>query len=471
MLSDLWPHATLAALLDLTVIVVCVPWVLLTKREATSAVAWCLVVVFMPFVGALLYWMFGYNYMHRRVRRVGQHRARLGQTDPLRPHDGEPDVPLSLLARRARAFPAAGGNAVTLFHDTQKAYDALLDAVREARHHVHLEFFILRGDAAGRRLLGLLAQKAKEGVEVRLLYDAVGSLHLPRRALVPLAEAGGRASAYLPINPLRSRVQFNLRNHRKIVVIDGRVGFTGGMNVGDEYLGKSRYFGYWRDGFLRVEGPAVNGLQLVFRADWDFTRGELLRGEAYFPKMPAEGGSVVQVAESGPDQDVNCMREIFFMAISGARRRLWIASPYCVPDDGLRDALRLACYRGVDVRLLTLFKPDHYLSFYAGRYYNRELLETGVKVYLYTKGMMHNKLLLADDEVAVVGSANLDNRSLKLNFEAGCLLYDAALVEELAEAYLRDLDESQMLDANAVARRSLPDRIVENACRLLAPAL
>jgi cardiolipin synthase len=320
-------------------------------------------------------------------------------------------------------------------------------------------------------VLDLLTQKAKEGVEVRFLYDAMGGLHLRRKALEPLERAGGQVSVFLPLNPLRSHVQINLRNHRKIAVVDGRVAFTGGMNIGDEYLGKSARFGYWRDTVVRLEGPAARDLQRVFVEDWDFARNETVQGPDYFPDAPPAGDGVAQVAESGPDQEVNTIREIYFAAILSARDRLWIASPYCVPDAGLLDALQLARFRGVDVRLLTISRPDHFFSFYAGRYYWGELLAMNVKVYQYVKGMMHSKIVLVDDRWAMVGSANLDNRSLRLNFEAGVALHTPALVADLAAAYERDLRDAEQLDLRQFARRPTLARVVENGCRLLAPTL
>jgi cardiolipin synthase len=477
--NEYWTHVTVLGALSLLATVVVIPWVLLTKKEPTTAVAWVLVVLLMPLVGSLLFWSFGYNYLLRRVRHRRRARPLFRERHPpavsegVVPEAADPPVgeDLGRLAQRVNAFPVSQGNAVTLFYDTTPAYEALLDAVEGARHHVHLEYFIFRSDQAGHRLLDLLVRKAKEGVEVRLLVDAMGARNLGPRTLAPLRAAGGRAAAFLSINPLRSRLQVNLRNHRKIVVVDGRVAFTGGMNIGDEYLGRSERFGYWRDTVVRVEGPAAHDLQRVFCEDWDFASRETVGGPAYFPEPVPAGDAAVQVAESGPDQEVNTIREIYFAAVLSARERLWIASPYCVPDAGLLDALRLARYRGVDVRFLTLSKPDHLLSFYAGRYYWGELLDLRVKIYQYVKGMMHSKVVLVDDRWAMVGSANLDNRSLRLNFEAGCALHTPALVADLADAFRRDLADARPLEPADYARRSRVAVVFENACRLLAPTL
>jgi cardiolipin synthase A/B len=469
---EYWPHLTFLGTLNVLVLAIVIPYVLLTKKEPATAVAWVLLVLLLPLLGSLIFWAFGYNYLLKRVKHQRRQRPLFRQRQAGQHTDDQPEEPeLARLARRFQAFPVRRGNAVTLYHDTAGAYAAILTAAEEARHHLHLEFFILRSDETGQRLLDLLTRKAKEGIRVRLLYDAMGSVHLRQRTLAPLREAGGKVLAFLPINPLRSRVQINLRNHRKIVVADGQVAFTGGMNIGDEYLGRSRHFSHWRDTFLRLQGPAVADLQRIFCEDWDFAVKETLGDSDYYPPLPEAGSDVVQVAASGPDQEVNTLREVYFMAFLAARERLWVASPYTILDASLADALLMARRRGVDVRILTIARPDHFFSFYAGRSYWSDLLAMGAKVYLYTKGMMHSKLVLVDGKWASVGSANLDNRSLRLNFEAGCLLHVPALVADLEAAFLRDLEVSQPLNPDQYKRRSPLIRAGENACRLLSPIL
>jgi cardiolipin synthase len=482
LLADASEPATLATVIaaaHIALMAFVIPVVLVKKRDSSAAVAWCLVVILTPIAGSLLFWVFGFNYVQRRVTRKRTHGRAFRVAHPPKRREAtrgagqaDPgDHPLEAIARAVDAFPVSPGNEVMLYHDTGDAFAAILDAVRAAQHHVHLEFFIFRGDAVGRRLVNLLAEKARAGVEVRLLVDAVGSLFLSWRLFRQFRDAGGLVDTFLPVNPMRSWIQVNLRNHRKIVVIDGRVAFTGGMNIGDEYLGRSRQFGHWRDTMLKVEGPAVAALQQVFVEDWHFASSQSLDEEPYFPEVAARGEHAVQVVDSGPDQDVNALREVHFAAILAAKKRLWIASPYFVPDTGLLDALRLARLRGVDVRLLCLLRPDHLLAFYAGRYYLGDMLAFGAQVYQYNKGMMHAKVLIVDDDWAMVGSANLDNRSLRLNFEASCVLYSRALVEELARQYERDLADSLPLDPWAFANRPFLARLMENACRLFSPVL
>jgi len=249
------------------------------------------------------------------------------------------------------------------------------------------------------------------------------------------------------------------------------VAFTGGLNIGDEYLGQSQRFGFWRDTHLRVQGPAVTGLQRIFAEDWDFAAGENLQDRVYFPRPHANGSYAVQVIESGPDREQKTIREVYFAAILRARQRVWIASPYFVPDPGLLDAIRLAGYLGLDVRLLCQYHPDKWIPYFTARYYWNEVLSAGVKVYQYTKGMMHSKLLLVDNDWASVGTANLDNRSMYLNFEVNCLIYSPAAVAELEQAFRHDLTTAIRLDPQVFRHRPFTGRLLDNACRLLSPIL
>ncbi len=305
---------------------------------------------------------------------------------------------------------------------------------------------------------------------MRFLVDSVGSYAFPSRLMRQVVDAGGRAATFLPLrNPLR----VNLRNHRKLLIVDGHTGFCGGLNLADEYLGEHPKFGHWRDTHFRLTGPAVHGLQHTFLNDWHFTTNEPADWHAYFP--PHDGlapcGVLAQVVTSGPDAEYKAIRETYVAAIQRARKRVWIASPYFVPDAGFRDALLLAARAGVDVRLLGLFRPDKWLPFLAARYYWADMLAAGVKVYQYTRGMMHGKYMLVDGEWASVGSANTDNRSLFLNFECNCQFFDAGVVKELEDAYVADLGESIRLDPEVYANRPLVGRLAENAARLFSPVL
>jgi cardiolipin synthase A/B len=498
-LDDFWDDflAWLPFLLGLVNLVVCVlfiAWVLMTKSDSTSAVAWCLLIFFLPLAGAAIFYLFGYQHVDRPLHRKRRHKLQYRSTAPRTGADApEPPgqatdsrvdkppplhVALHRVASRTGAYPMTLGNAIDFYHEGRPCFDAMLEAIRGARHHIHLLTFIFQYDKTGREFLELLTRKVKEGVQVRLLYDAMGSRCLRHRRLSELVAAGGKAFPFLPVNPLRRRMQVNMRNHRKIMVVDGQVAFTGGLNIGDEYLGQVARYGFWRDTHLRVRGPAVADLQRVFAEDWNFASGESLtqpdNAEAdrlYFEPEAVNGPYPVQVVDSGPDREIKPIREVYFAAILKARRRVWIASPYFVPDAGLRDALRLAGYLGVDVRFLGQNHPDKWLPLYAARYYWDQVLGSGVKVYQYTKGMLHSKVVLVDGEWASVGTANFDNRSLHLNFEVNCLLYSTQAVAELEAAFERDLEDAIRLDRHVFARRPFAGRLLENASRLLSPVL
>lgn len=501
-------YLEITALLGLLLILFTIPWVLLAKKNSTSAVAWCLLVFFLPIIGSLFFLVFGYQHVHRPLKRKQRHKKIFRLTNPParretiagQPAGDEPDTSwqgLARLAQRFGAFPVTRGNHMIFYYEGTAAFEAKYEAIRAAQHHIHLEYFIFQPDDTGRHFVELLTQKARAGAEVRLLYDAMGSRRLHRPFLQPLLDAGGKCCMFLPLNLLRRRIQVNMRDHRKLLIIDGKVAFTGGLNIGDEYLGKVTRFGHWRDTHMRIEGPAVAALQRVFTEDWDFSFGESLQGDPYFPPWPrrtgltqtpepaperpqGERGEVpcsapmmcpVQVIESGPDEDLKGIREIYFAAIQRARKRLWIASPYFVPDAGLLDALCMAGYSGIDVRLLCQYHPDKWIPFFAGRYYWGDVLNAGVKVYQYKRGMMHAKVVLVDSEWASVGTANLDNRSLHLNFEVNCLIYSPQALAELEESFLCDLHNSIRLDRRVFAQRPMAGRLLENTCRLLSPVL
>lgn len=446
--------------------------VLHLKREAMSAIAWSLTVILLPFLGPLLFFVFGYQSVHRRLVRRRQ-RGRAYKEFARRGAGGGAEVPrrwgvLARLGRHGHGYPVTAGNAATIYTEGAAAFDAMFAAIEGARHHVHIQFFIFRPDQSGRRFIGALRDCARRGVEVRFLLDSVGSFNLPSRLLRGLRREGGKVASFLPLfNPFR----VNLRNHRKVLVVDGCVAFSGGLNVGDEYLGRVAKFGYWRDTHFRVEGPAVEGLQQSFLEDWYFAAGEAATGGAYYPGPGAPGSALAQVVASGPDADFKAIRETYVAAILRARKRVWIASPYFVPDPGLRDAILLAARSGIDVRFLGLFRPDKWVPFLAARYYWGDMLEAGVKVYQYARGMMHSKLVLVDGQWASVGSANMDNRSLHLNFELNCQFFDAAVTRELEAAFLKDLEWSVRLDPELYPRRPFVSRLAENACRLFSPVL
>jgi len=466
-----------AVLLDLALTLFTLLCVMHLKREPMSAIAWSLTVLLLPFLGPVLFALFGYQSVHRPITRRRTRRSAYRKLIVPEAVAEPPVIPrrwelLAKLAAHPEGFAPTAGNALRFYHDGHPAYDAMIAAIESARHHVHMEFFIVRPDDSGRRFIAALGAACKRGVEVRFLYDSVGSFTLRSSVLEELRRAGGKVHAFLPVLNPAYRMRINLRNHRKILVVDGRVAFSGGLNVGDEYLGKHPKFGHWRDTFFRLEGPAAESLQRVFLEDWNFAANEALKDAHYFPKWTTgPGSSIVQIVHSGPDAEYKAIRETYFAGILRGRKRVWIASPYFVPDPGLRDALVLAARAGVDVRFLGLFRPDKWIPFLAARYYWTDLLAAGVRVYQYAEGMMHGKYMLVDGEWGSIGTANMDNRSLYLNYEVNALFYDTAAVAEMESEFLKDLERSVQLDEKVFASRPFAGRLAENAARLMSPVL
>jgi len=458
---------------------VSIVWILSSKKDSTLAVAWCLFVILLPFIGSILFFVIGYTGIRRskqltrlRASPYRSHRA-AGQA-PQRPatEDRDPWSDLAWLSTQLGAQPEVPGNRVDLYHEAEPAYAEMIQAIREARHHIHLEMFIYRSDESGYRFAEALAERARAGVHVRFLFDAVGSWRLQRRLLHQMRDAGISVVPFWSLlDPLRRRFQINHRNHRKLLVVDGGVGFTGGLNVGDEYLGKYAFFGPWRDSFLCMRGPGVLGLQRVFAEDWAFATGESLTDAAYFPNLPAMGGVPVQVAASEPDQEAQTIREIYLAALMRARKRVWIATPYFVPDAGLFDILCLTARSGRDVRLLCPFRPDKWLPFLAARYYWTDLLKSGCKIYQYTGGFLHAKVLLVDDEWTSLGTSNFDNRSLYLNFEVTCIMRSREIAADIERRFHTDFAQCILVNPEEFANRSFIARILENGCRLFSPVL
>ena len=418
--------------------------------------------------------------------RVRQRRVRAAVLEPHLDRMGEgvadlqlPEAPnhlgqpasrelLTLSDRMGLRVPTVG-NAVRLLVANQ-AYDALEEAIRGARSHVHLLYYIFNSDRTGARFRDLLLRKAREGVSVRVLVDGVGSFGTSN-FMIPLTQAGGKFAEFLPVGNFSRRWHPNLRNHRKIAVVDGRVGFTGGVNIGDEYTGRKKRVGRWRDSHIQITGPAVNHLQEVFAEDWYFATGRDLISERFYPDQQPQGDQTVQIIASGPDTETQPLQRIFFTAITSARDRVFLTTPYFVPDQAMLVALETAALRGVDVRLLLPHRSDMPLVLHAGRSYYNELLESGVKIHEYMHGILHAKTMVVDDRWATVGSANMDVRSFKLNFEVNAVIYGAVFATELARVFLHDLTLARQVTLEDLARKTLGSRMAEGFARVLSPVL
>lgn len=450
------------------------------RKEPTETIAWLVVLFLLPPVGFVLYLLLGQNYTRQRmfVVKEREDRSFLQEifAEQQRTLVGDnyrctsPEVErfnktVSLLLQNSQAY-LSGGNRVGVFTRGEDKFEALFAAIGEARHHIHMEYFIINNDDLGRAVVHALAEKARQGVEVRLLIDTMGSLRGggSRAAFRELTDAGGKIGEFFP-----SIYRVNYRNHRKIAVIDGVAGFIGGFNIGNDYLGDGP-LGYWRDTTLQISGPAAWALQLRFVLDWNYTTGEGLRlNPRYFPSPGAPGRTPVQIASSGPDTRWSPIKEGYISLINSARKSVYIQTPYFIPDESVIDALRIAALSGVDVRIMIPCKPDHIFVYWATLSFIGEILEAGGRAYTYDAGFLHAKTIVVDGEAGSVGSANWDIRSFRLNFEANAFFYDAAVGARLAAAFEADLNVSTEITLEGYRARPLGVRVKESISRLFSP--
>jgi cardiolipin synthase A/B len=473
-----------------TVIVVCyfatwafIPHLLLLKKRPSATLAWLWAIVFIPIIGAAAYFAIGTDRLkRRRLKRRGLYSAR---TMRERTESGSTDDAttslLESLPRRDRQFlhllsrinrlPVSSADSLRILRDASDFYAALENRIREARHHVHLEFYIWNGDETGLKFLNLLIDAARRGVIVRLLLDGVGSHAFTEDLLGDFTAAGGHFSWFQSLDPKRNRFFLNLRNHRKLQIIDGAIAFVGGMNIGREYEGLDAGLSHWRDVQVEAGGRVVCELQDVFADDWFFATGEKISGAAYFPANDASTRHLVHVVPGGPDRRNEPISKSIVSLLNEASDRVWIATGYFVPDDIILAALELAACRGVDVRLLISEKNDHPWLVVVGRSYYGQLLAAGVRIFEYSVGINHAKVMLADDQWAMVGSANLDYRSMRLNFELNLLFHSRERNGDLARILEHDFGLCQEIDPAVFARRPFRRKFMEAALRPLSPML
>ena len=454
---------------------------LLRGHGVEGTLAWLFAILAFPGVGALAYLVLSPPNVRRTTRKkrraASAFRQALGVRDPTGKVLARAGIPAELessmldLAATATGFIPTYGNRVDLLAENVQAFEQIEAVLLSAKDCIWSEYYIIRNDETGRRFLDILAERAEAGVEVRLLYDAVGSSGIDAVRLKRIRQAGGKVEAFLPINPLARRWSIHLRNHRKLIIVDGQVGFTGGMNVGDEYSGRSRRKGarHFHDSHLAVRGPAVQDFSRIFAEDWSFATGQA--GLLPEPPEPIDNGtSVVAIVPSGPEQEHNANALVYFAGIASSQEKVYLTSPYFIPDEPMLRALITAAMRGVDVRLIVPAKPDVSVIGPAARTYFPDLVRGGVRIYEY-QSMLHAKTMVVDRSWSIVGSANADIRSFRLNFELGALIVDPRFAEALEQRFLADLKSSREVTAASLARRTLPERLRDQLARLLSPLL
>lgn len=459
------------------------------RRNPASTWAWLLVLLFIPILGFIVYMIFGRNSKREKMFREKEkydqevyykylfHDVHSAEKVKLQKElienkgklvDAEYVTDLAHLHLNSGNWMTFN-NQVEYFNSGKEKFESLVQDIRNAKKFIHLEYYIWRGDRLGIRLVEELTKKAAEGVEVRILYDGIGNASLPKYFFDQFHAAGGYTAAFLP----RFVVRLNYRNHRKLAIIDGEIGYIGGFNVGDEYLGIVKRYGPWRDTHLRFRGDAIDQMQMRFIKDWNFTakNGIIQLNEKYFPKRPQFDGVRTQIVSSGPDTQWKNVRNGYFKMINEAESHVYLTTPYFVPDDGIFEALRVAALSGLDVRIIIPGNPDHFFVYWASMSYLGELLEAGVRVYQYEKGFIHAKVLTIDGTVASVGSANMDIRSFDLNFEVNAFMYDEDITKVLEDDFMNDLHCCVEITKEWYHRRRWWFRVKEAVARLISPML
>lgn len=466
---------TILNVLYLGLIVGTIVVIILDNRNPVKTLAWTLVLIFLPVVGLILYFFFGRSQRHEHmISRKGYNSLLkkpmleyMAQTPDIIPD--EYCRLISLFRNTNQALPF-DGNKIDTFTTGEAMLQALLRELQQASHHIHLEFYIFEDDAIGRMVRDVLMQKAREGIEVRVIYDDVGCWHVPNRFFETMREAGIEVRSFLKVRFPQFTSKINYRNHRKLVVIDGRIGFIGGMNLAERYI-RGFSWGIWRDTHLLIEGKAVHGLQTAFLLDWYFVDRTLLTKACYFPKVQACGSALVQTVTSEPVGDWKEIMQGLAMAIYQAKKYFYIQTPYFLPTETILVALQTAALAGVDIRLMVPWHADSRLTHWATCSYLRDMLHAGVKVYFYRKGFLHSKLMVSDDRLATVGSTNMDFRSFEHNFEVNAFVYDMEFALLMREVFLQDQRDCVQLHLKQWDKRPSSRKMLESFVRLLSPLL
>ena len=452
------------------------------KGDPLKTTSWILVLLLFPIIGIILYFYFGKNYRRQKIFN----RKELSDMDRMRDFSrmqmielpgkaflNDPKIRsklhiITLLLNNSKSM-LTECNGLKIFTSGREAFDVILDDMAAAKNHIHLEYYIIEDDKIGKRVKDVLIKKAREGVEVRIIIDDVGSWSLDSDYLQPLLEAGVHVHAFLPVRFPYFTNKINYRNHRKIVIIDGEIGHVGGMNIADRYIEGNEEVGSWKDMQLRINGEAVHSLQIIFLTDWYFVTRQVLNDDRFFPEHFTEDRRLVQITASGPDSDWASIMQSYFAAIATAEDHIYIATPYFIPNESILTALKTAALGGVDVRIMLPFKSDSHVVYRSTLSFVGELLETGVKIYFYKKGFNHSKLMLVDGIFSSIGTANMDIRSFDQNFEVNALIYDEEIAARLETDFLEDLESCVSYTIEEWDNRHWTNNTKESLARILSP--
>ena len=447
---------------------------LMHTRTSQGTIAWVVSLLALPFLAIPLYWLLGRNKFsgYVRARRGNDAELRkLSENMHERLREYSVDLPEEDVFERAAeelgGLPFTKGNKFELLIDGKITFERLLDTIADAKNYICVNFFIVKNDRIGRTFQKALIERAKAGVKVYFLFDEIGSHKLSSTYLGELRDAGVECVAFGSNRHWWSRLQLNFRNHRKIVVVDGNEAFLGGLNVGDEYLGRDKKFGDWRDTHLRMRGPAVQAVQMVFLEDWFWAHDTV--PELSWEVSTEKEDQIAGVIPTGPADPLESWKLLVAESANSARERLWIASPYFVPDDGVLSALQLAALRGVDVRIMLPNRADHILVWLSGHAYFEQSIPFGVKLFRYQRGFLHQKVMLIDSRMATVGTANLDNRSFRLNFEITAFVSDKEFISDVEEMLEADFEDCVEAKVEEYTGKPFLFRAACRAARLMAP--
>ncbi len=450
--------------------------VLSENRNPLKSLAWITVLLLFPIGGLVLYIFFGRSIKNQRMisRR---NRRKLMQREEARM--SRPDLSgmapehrqLLELGRSLNGAPFYAGNDVMLFHHGADKFEQLFEDIEKARQYIHLQYYIIEDDNIGTRLSDLLKRKAREGVKVRVIYDHIGSIHVRNSFFRSMREAGIEVYPFFRVAfpPFATRI--NWRNHRKLCVIDGMVGYIGGMNVADRYIDGGKDFKTWRDTHMRIKGPAIGALQFSFAVDWNFMGQPLIETDTMAPAVSGDNSAGMQMLTCGPTSEWSNISLLMLKAIGTARKRIYLQTPYFLPPESLLKALQTAALSRVDVRVMMPRKSDSLILTYASYSYIFECLRAGIKIYLYNGGMLHSKTMMIDDEFSSIGSANIDFRSFEHNFESTMFVYSKKVNSELRKQFEVDIQDSERVQPSAWRHRPMHQKAVESVVRLLSPIL